>query len=130
VKAGSSRYAYTDSDGTYTITRLTSGGYTMSALLYPYTFVKPFFSNPVSVGPADATNIDFIGVDAPQNDVSLVSTGAVWRYLDTGVDPGVLWMTTGYNDAGWPSGPGQLGYGDGDEATTLGYGSDINNKYP
>ena len=29
----------------------------------------------------------------------------------------------------WTSGPAQLGYGDGDEATTVGYGSDPNNKY-
>ncbi|HKQ39026.1 MAG TPA: Ig-like domain-containing protein [Verrucomicrobiae bacterium] len=130
VKASSTRYAYTDSDGTYTITRLTSGSYTMSAQLYPYTFVKPFFANPVSVGPADAANIDFIGVDAPQNDLSLVSTGSVWRYFDNGTDPGALWMTSGFNDTSWPSGAAQLGYGDSDEATVISYGADPNNKYP
>lgn len=27
----------------------------------------------------------------------------------------------GFNDAGWASGPGQLGYGDGDEATVVGF---------
>lgn len=129
VKASSSRYAYTDSDGTYTITRLAAGSYTMSALLYPYTFVKPFFSNPVAVGP-DAANIDFIGVDAPQNNVSLVSTGAVWRYLDNGTDPGALWTTPEFNDIAWASGRAQLGYGDGDEATVVSYGPDPNNKYP
>ena len=129
VRATSSRFAYTDSDGSYTITRLAAGSYTVSALLYPHTFVNPFFSNPVTVGP-NAANIDFIGVDAPQNNASLVATGAVWRYLATGTDPGALWMTSGFNDAAWPSGPAQLGYGDGDEGTVIGFGPDSNNKYP
>jgi hypothetical protein len=47
------------------------------------------------------------------------SFGATWRYDDRGVDPGAQWMTPGFNDATWRSGPAQLGYGDGDEATQL-----------
>jgi hypothetical protein len=37
--------------------------------------------------------------------------------------------TVSYNDAALGASPSQLGYGDGDEATRLGYGSDPNNKY-
>ena len=34
-----------------------------------------------------------------------------------------------FSDEAWPSGPAQLGYGDGDEVTTLGSGPDPNNRY-
>jgi uncharacterized delta-60 repeat protein len=61
--------------------------------------------------------------------VSLVPMGAVWQYLDTGVDQGIAWIAPGFNDTAWPSGPAQLGYGDGDEATTVGFGPDLNNRY-
>jgi hypothetical protein len=60
---------------------------------------------------------------------SIVSTGSVWRYSDIGVDLGTEWQQTGYDDTAWPSGPAQLGYGDRDEATVIGYGGDASNKH-
>ncbi|HZN96074.1 MAG TPA: hypothetical protein VFB81_25335, partial [Myxococcales bacterium] len=45
--------------------------------------------------------------------------GSSWKYRDSGVDPGASWITGGYDDSAWPSGPGELGYGDSDEATVL-----------
>ena len=51
--------------------------------------------------------------------ISLISTGAVWKYLDSGVDPGSAWLALAFDDGAWPSGPAQLGFGDGDEATLL-----------
>ena len=62
-------------------------------------------------------------------DTILVPTGATWKYLDNGTDQGTAWRATSFNDSTWPSGPAQLGYGDGDEATTLGFGPDGNNKF-
>ncbi len=61
--------------------------------------------------------------------VTLVSQGATWKYLDDGSDQGTAWYGTGFADGGWASGPAQLGYGDGDEATVVGYGDDAANKY-
>jgi hypothetical protein len=49
----------------------------------------------------------------------LVPTGAVWKYLDTGANLGTAWRWPGFNDGPWLSGPGQLGFGDGDEATVV-----------
>jgi lysophospholipase L1-like esterase len=49
----------------------------------------------------------------------VISFGGTWKYDDRNVDPGPQWMTPAYNDSAWRSGPGQLGYGDGDEATRL-----------
>jgi hypothetical protein len=47
---------------------------------------------------------------------TLVPFGSVWEYHDRGVNQGDAWTTT-YGE--WSSGPAQLGYGDGDEATVL-----------
>lgn len=54
--------------------------------------------------------------------------GSVWRYNDTGSVP-ANWNQPGFDDGAWPSGPAQLGYGDGDEATVIGYGPNPNNKH-
>ncbi|HEX5886894.1 MAG TPA: fibronectin type III domain-containing protein [Pyrinomonadaceae bacterium] len=62
-------------------------------------------------------------------DTTLVPAGATWKYLDNGSDQGTAWRATSFNDSTWPSGPAQLGYGDGDEATTVGFGPDGNNKF-
>jgi chitodextrinase len=55
-------------------------------------------------------------------------SGDVWRANDTGADLGTGWRAVGYNDSAWKSGPSQLGYGDGDEATVLKWGADPNAK--
>ncbi|GHC61199.1 alkaline phosphatase PhoX [Ulvibacter litoralis] len=56
--------------------------------------------------------------------------GSIWSYNDTGMDLGTAWREVNYDDSAWATGAAQLGYGDGDEITTLSYGSDANNKYP
>jgi hypothetical protein len=62
-------------------------------------------------------------------DTALVSSGAVWKYSDTGSNLGTTWRDPAFNDGGWKSGPSQLGYGDGDEATVVNFGPDPNNRY-
>ena len=59
----------------------------------------------------------------------LVPTGSAWRYLDDGSDQGAAWREPDFDDSAWASGPAQLGYGDGDEATVVSYGGDAGNKY-
>ncbi len=60
--------------------------------------------------------------------VTLVSNGSTWKYLDNNTRP-ASWETSVFNDASWVSGPGELGYGDGDEATVVSYGGNATNKY-
>src|SRR5262245_2284182 len=60
---------------------------------------------------------------------TLVPTGSVWKYLDNGSNQGTAWRATSFNDSAWASGAGQLGYGDGDEATAVSYGPSSTNKY-
>ena len=62
-------------------------------------------------------------------DTTLVAAGSTWRYKDNGSDQGTAWRAAAFNDSAWSSGPAQLGYGDGDEATEVSYGPDPNFKY-
>jgi hypothetical protein len=66
---------------------------------------------------------------ASMADTTFVATGAAWKYLDDGSDQGAAWRDVAFSDAGWASGPAQLGYGDGDEATVVSYGPSSTNKY-
>ncbi len=54
--------------------------------------------------------------------VNLIAPGATWKYLDTGIDQGTSWRSSGFDDSTWSSGPGELGYGDGDESTVFSSG--------
>ncbi len=63
------------------------------------------------------------------NESTVVSFGGSWRYLDNGTNQGTTWSATTFNDAAWASGNGELGYGDGDETTVIGYGGNVTNKY-
>ncbi|MEJ0089130.1 MAG: hypothetical protein WDM80_05185 [Limisphaerales bacterium] len=43
----------------------------------------------------------------------LISNGSLWRFNETGEDLGPLWVEWSFNDdATWPEGAGELGYGD------------------
>ncbi len=64
---------------------------------------------------------------APRN--RIIRTGALWKYLDNGSDQGTTWRGTNFDDTAWASGPAQLGYGDGDEATVVSYGTDKNARF-
>jgi hypothetical protein len=60
---------------------------------------------------------------------SIFGFNSSWKYLVTGTDQGIAWRGTGFSDAAWPSGSGELGYGDGGEATVIGYGPSASSKY-
>jgi len=71
----------------------------------------------------------WISKSASTANTTLVALGSQWKYLDNGSNQGTAWRAVGFPDGGWAAGNAQLGYGDGDEATTVGYGPDPNNKY-
>ena len=56
---------------------------------------------------------------------SVIALGSVWRYEDTGTD----WRAKDHDDTGWASGAAELGYGDGDEATVISYGTRRSDKH-
>jgi len=52
----------------------------------------------------------------------LVPEGALWSYLDDGSDQGTAWREPDFvPQEPWAEGEAQLGYGDGDETTVVGY---------
>lgn len=57
-----------------------------------------------------------------------VTMGSSWRYHDGADAVAVTWTQPSFADSGWPQGPGELGYGEGDEATTLSFGPDAVRK--
>ncbi len=87
----------------------------------------------VSDGAASATNSFAVVVNdtlaGVATNLTLISTGAVWNYLDNGSDQGIFWRVLGFNDTAWTNGPAQLGYGDGDEQTVVSFGTNSAAKY-
>jgi hypothetical protein len=70
----------------------------------------------------DAGNANPVGGQAYEinlNKIPLIPWGADWKYFDRGLDLGNAWREPGYDDRNWRSGPAQLGFGDGDEATVI-----------
>ncbi len=78
--------------------------------------------------------LGFAPILSAQSTVTLVSTGAIWKYLDDGSNPGPTWIEPDFlpffffDDSSWRSGPAQLGYGDGDEATVVRPGTNQNTR--
>src|SRR5204862_549678 len=71
--------------------------------------------------------VSFTGV-APD---AFVPAGPIWKFLDTGVALSAAnGMQRGFPDTTWRSGPAQLGYGDGDEATLVSFGLDPPTRIP
>ena len=62
-------------------------------------------------------------------DPPLIPKGSIWKYLDDGSDQGDSWRQPGFDDSDWAEGPAQFGYGDSDEATTISFGPDSNDKH-
>jgi hypothetical protein len=55
---------------------------------------------------------------------TLIATGSVWKYYDSGAFPGTNWQRTSFDDRAWAAGRAQLGWGDGDEATAIAFGAE------
>ncbi len=57
---------------------------------------------------------------ATNTTTTLIPRNSSWKYLSDGSNQGTAWRNEGFVDTPpWPSGNGQLGYGEGDEATTI-----------
>ncbi len=56
------------------------------------------------------------------------ANNVAWKYLVFNTDQGTTWRTTAFNDASWASGNAELGYGDDDEETVVGFGGNASSK--
>ena len=58
----------------------------------------------------------------------LVSVGGKWHYYDLATAPSRNWANSNFDDSVWQAGPGLLGYGNGNEATEVSYGTNPDSK--
>ncbi|HWH69172.1 MAG TPA: Ig-like domain-containing protein, partial [Candidatus Sulfotelmatobacter sp.] len=84
-----------------------------------------------SAGTSAVVRVAFsTGSNAP---TTLVPAGATWKYLDDGSNQGTNWITPGFPDSAWKSGPAELGYGDKPdgrpETTEIGFGPNATTKW-
>ncbi len=82
------------------------------------SLVRVSLRNPTNAELTGLSSVFYVRASATTN-FFLVSTGALWRYLDTGEDAGIAWRFNTFNDAGWSNGVAELGYGERDEATPV-----------
>lgn len=61
-------------------------------------------------------------------ETTMIEKGSVWAYRDNDQSEVKGWSSNGFDDSGWPTGAGPLGYGDDFIVTEIGYGGDSNNK--
>ncbi|MFM1769345.1 MAG: hypothetical protein RJA22_1874 [Verrucomicrobiota bacterium] len=82
-------------------------------------------SNPVGGELTDlaATYLTAPLAPLPAPSVHLIPSNSVWRYSDTNGDLGTAWRTLNYTETNWNTGPAELGFGDGGEATLVNGGS-------
>lgn len=90
---------------------------------------KPELSDAIKAWRAGDRSLGGIENPTPTNAFTLIAPGATWRYLDGGVFPGATWTARTFNDGAWTRGLAPLGYGDGDEATVVRYGTNANNRH-
>ncbi len=65
----------------------------------------------------------------PAAETVILPAGSVWSYLDDGSDQAAAWRLPAFDDSAWQTGAAQLGYGESDEATVVGFGPDPDDKY-
>lgn len=71
----------------------------------------------------------FSSLSVSADNDTIINSNTSWKYLDNGSNMGTSWRSLSFNDNAWQSGNAQLGYGDGDETTTISYGPNPTNKY-
>jgi hypothetical protein len=90
---------------------------------------KPELTDAIKSWRAGDRSLGGMIVPAPTNTLVLIDAGASWRYLDTGVSPTSNWAARAFGDGAWLRGLAPLGYGDGDEATVVRYGTNTTYRH-
>lgn len=62
-------------------------------------------------------------------DNSLIGNGELWYYYDSIMPENEMWFSDFKANLNWKTGHSEFGYGDGDEATVIGYGEDPKHKH-
>jgi hypothetical protein len=99
-------------------------------LTHGMAFVRVTLEEVQNAEAAPASHGPWFMEPPPGGDLVVVPLeGTIWKYWDADADPGADWRQRTYDDSGWASGPAELGYGNGDEATVIRGGS-VNPRPP
>ncbi len=95
-----------------------------------YPWAGKYFQNrPFTLSAEARPGFNFVRWEkTSDSSIVLLTAGSTWKYRDAATAPSIGWNEANFDDASWPGASAQFGYGDGDEATTLNFGSDPNNK--
>ncbi|MFN0128017.1 MAG: hypothetical protein ACKV19_15160, partial [Verrucomicrobiales bacterium] len=113
---------------TPTATYTGPAGYPLNNL----TFSTSPFSDPQGAGTFGALEwriAEYQPNAIQPDDEPLIPALSEWKYDDGGVDRGTAWREPGFDDAAWLSGPGELGYGETSQGTTLSFGGNTTNRH-
>ena len=109
----------------------TASGQTFNRLFAPWGRFKTRSDHTNFKLAEKGESVSLSRVDSSQFDeLTLLPLESIWRYLDNGGDPGAEWIEPGFDDSAWASGRAQLGYGEDDQTTTIGFGDNDNDKFP
>ncbi len=129
VTLGANQSTLTDATGRYVFTGANAGSYTVRPLAEA-GLVDPSERGIQLAGTGTGTVADFTFYDvAGLRSVTLVPTGAGWRFHDDGSNPPADWRSVAYSDAGWGRGPAPLGYGYADLGTVVRYGPNPSGRW-
>lgn len=84
-----------------------------------YDLLRVTLSNPAVAPLSEPSTIYLVRPGPTPPSPIVMAAGASWYYWDAGTDLGSVWRSNAYDSATWPEGPAQLGFGEGDEATTI-----------
>ncbi|MEY2410949.1 MAG: trimeric autotransporter adhesin, partial [Verrucomicrobiota bacterium] len=127
----------TDVDGTIAGVDFFDGGNWVGSSTVPQNlyYTLSWSNAPSGTHVLTAVAFDSTGLNSTSAPVSItvlpaiIPRGAEWKYLDDGSNPGIAWRNVAFDDHTWSNGVAQLGYGDGDETTTTGFGPEPANRY-
>jgi hypothetical protein len=95
---------------------------------YPWSG-KNFQNRPFTLTAAARPGFNFVRWEKTSDSSQvLLAAGSTWKYRDAATAAPSDWNQVNFDDTAWPEGSAQFGYGDGDEATLLNFGSDPDNK--
>ena len=122
------RFTYTDTGGTYQH----HSALALGATHFRGCSTAMISSTPVSTIPISVTSsadgLNFVTIPSHLNSFTLVQTGAVWKYLDTGIAPPPGWTGLSFDNSAWKTGAAKFGYGVGDERTPID-GGPVGNRH-
>lgn len=95
------------------------GGYGLSdEIAKPYKFVFPYFE----LGPGQRVLVFASGInrtDLSNHWETAVLAQSTWRYFEGTSQPDTNWRNLNFDHSSWSTGQGGIGYGDGDDNTTI-----------